>query len=113
LKGDELILGYNRAHLNIDISTKISSLSNSRILQAAACGTPTLTLKREDVLEYFIDGKEILTYEGDYTAILDTVKDVMNYKEWLAEIGENARKRCVADHGMRKQVDDLIKYLGE
>jgi len=113
LKGEELVLGYNRAHLNIDIGTKVSSLSNARILQAATCGVPTLTRKREDVLQYFEDDEEILTYEGGYDEILSAVVKALQDKDRLAEIGENARKRCVAEHGMRKRVDDLIKYLGE
>ena len=111
LKGEELVLGYNRAYLNIDISTKVSSLSNARILQAAACGTPTLTLKREDVLQCFKDGKEILTYGGGYDELLRAVRAVMKGKTRLAEIGEAARQRCLKDHDMRKRVNDLIKYL--
>lgn len=114
LKGEELVLAYNRAVLNIDIATKDSSLS-SRIMQAAACGVPTLTLKREDVLECFDDGYEILTYEGGYDDILYMVQDALKYTGWnrLAEMGENVRQRCVAEHGMRKRVDELIKYLQE
>lgn len=113
LKGEELILGYNRAHLNIDIGTKVSSLSNARILQAATCGVPTLTRKREDVLQYFEDGREILTYEGGYNELVSAIKKALGDKDRLGAIGENARHRCIYEHGMRKQVDDLIQYLGE
>ena len=115
VKGEELVLAYNRAHLNIDIATKVSSLSNARILQAAACGVPTLTMEREDVLKNFVKGREILTYSGGYDEILRHVKDPLTPTGWnrLAEMGENARKRCIKDHSMRKRVDGLIKYLGE
>jgi len=113
LAGEDLVNTYSRAHLNIDVVTKISSLSNSRLLQSAACGTPTLILKREDVLEEFQDGKEILTYGGGYDEMLSVIKKALTDKDRLAEIGENARQRCIRDHGMRKRVDDLIKYLGE
>lgn len=112
LNGEDLVNAFNRAHLNIDLCTKYSALA-SRIFQAAACGVPTLTLKRDDILECFQDGKEILTYEGGYDEMVRVIKDALQHKEWLAEIGENARQRCIADHGMRKRVDDLIKYLGE
>lgn len=112
VSGDELVEVYNRAHLNIDICTKVSSLA-SRIFQAAACGTPTLTLKREDVLQCFEDSEEILTYEGGYDELLRAIRAVMKDKARLAEIGEAARQRCLAGHGMRKRVDDLITYLGE
>jgi len=112
LNGKDLVNAFNRSHLNIDLCTKHSALA-SRIFQAAACGVPTLTLKRDDILECFKDGKEILTYEGGYDEMLGVIKDVLKHKGWLAEIGENARQRCLKDHGMRKRVDDLIKYLGE
>jgi len=112
LNGEELVNTFNRAHLNIDLCTKHSALA-SRIFQAAACGVPTLTLKRDDILECFKDGKEILTYEGGYEDMVYVIEDALKRKEWLAEIGENARQRCLKDHGMRKRVDDLIKYLGE
>jgi len=112
LKGDELVEAYNRAHLNIDVCTKVSSLA-SRIFQAAACGTPTLTMKREDVLECFEDGKEIITYDGGYDSMRHMLEDALKNKSWIAEIGEAARQRVIKDHGMRKRVDDLIKYLGE
>jgi len=112
VSGDELVEVYNRAHLNIDICTKVSSLA-SRIFQAAACGTPTLTLKREDVLQCFEDGREILTYEGGYDELLRAGLSRLKDKDRLAGIGEAARQRCLKDHGMRKRVDDLITYLGE
>ncbi|KKM01430.1 hypothetical protein LCGC14_1794560, partial [marine sediment metagenome] len=67
----------------------------------------------DDVLECFEDGKEIFTYEGGYDEILQHIKNILADKDSLAIIGENARKRCIKDHGMRKRVDDLIKYLGE
>jgi len=112
LNGPELITEYNLAHLNLDICTKYSSLG-SRIFQAAACGVPTLTLKREDVLQCFEDGKEILTYEGGYNEMKYAIIEALRDKDKLAWIGENARQRCIKEHGMRKRIDDLIKYLGE
>ena len=112
-RGQELIDAYNRAHLNLDINTKYSSLSNSRILQAAACGTPTLTLKREDVLGMFKDGEEILTYEGGYSELKGEIIEALRDKERLARIGENARKRVLIEHGMRHRINEFIKYLGE
>jgi len=111
LKGDKLIEAYCKAHLNLDICTEVSSLA-SRIFQAAACGTPTLTLKREDVLQCFEDGKEILTYSGGYENMVKAIKKALD-GDRLAKIGENARQRCIRDHGIRQRVDDLIQYLGE
>ena len=110
LSGQDLVTAYNQAHLNLDICTKTSSLA-SRIFQAAACGVPTLTLKRDDILECFEDGFEIMTYEGDYNDMKFAVIEALRDKEKLARMGENALIRCIADHGMRKRVDDLIKYL--
>ena len=110
LEGEDLVEAYNRAQLNLDICTKYSSLG-SRIFQAAACGVPTLTLKREDVLQCFEDGKEILTYEGGYKEMKLAI--LRAGRENLKGIGEAARQRCLKDHGMRKRIDDLITYLGE
>ena len=107
LKGEKLIEAYNGAHLNLDICTEVSSLA-SRIFQAAACGTPTLTLKREDVLQCFEDGKEILTYTGGYDNMVHAIKKALEDTDRLAEIGENARKRCIRDHGIRQRINDFI-----
>jgi len=112
VSGERLVEAYNRALLNIDICTKYSSLA-SRIFQAAACGTPTLTLKRDDVCELFEDGKEILTYEGGYDELRFAIFRALRDKDKLMKIGQAARERAVKDHGMRKRVDDLITYLGE
>jgi len=111
LEGEELIEKYNQAHLVIDVCTKYSSIA-SRIFQAAACGVPSLTLKRDDILQCFEDGKEILTYEGGYFEMKLAITEALRDKERLAKIGENARQRCLKEHGMRKRIDDLINYLG-
>ena len=107
LKGEKLVEAYCKAHLNLDICTTVSSLA-SRIFQAAACGTPTLTMKREDVLQCFEDGKEILTYTGGYDNMVTAIKKALENKDRLAEIGENARKRCLRDHGIRQRINDFI-----
>jgi len=107
LKGEKLIEAYCKAHLNLDICTTVSSLA-SRIFQAAACGTPTLTMKREDVLQCFEDDKEILTYTGGYDNMVIAIKKALENKDRLAEIGENARKRCIRDHGIRQRINDFI-----
>ncbi len=112
LDGPGLVNAYNHAHLNLEICTKVSSLG-SRIFQAAACGVPTLMLKRDDVLECFDDEYEVLTYEGGYDELKLAIHTALSDKDHLALIGRTAQKRCIKDHGMRKRVDDLIKYLGE
>jgi len=110
LEGDHLIEAYCKAHLNLDICTTVSSLA-SRIFQAAACGTPTLTMKREDVLQCFEDGREILTYKPGYENMVTAIKKALENRDRLAEVGENARKRCVRDHGIRQRVNELIPNI--
>ncbi len=112
LDGPGMVDAYNHAHLNLEICTKVSSLG-SRIFQAAACGVPKLGLRRDDGLECFKDGEEIITYSGGYVDMAMFINELLEDKETLARIGKRARERCIADHGMRKRVDDLIKYLGE
>ncbi len=65
----------------------------------------------DDILKNFVKGREILTYLGGYDEILEDIENILDDKDSLTLIGEQARLRCIKDHGMRKRVDGLIKYL--
>jgi len=109
IEGKELIKEINQSHLVLDISNKTTAWPH-RILESSACGTPVLTIDREDTRQMFEPGNEILTYI-DMKEMVENLK-WLQYPLQLKEIGLNAQKRCYKDHDISvriKELDNIIK----
>lgn len=109
IDGQELIKEINKAHLCLDITTEQSSWAH-RILECSACGTPVLTMDREDTRQMFIAHFEILLYR-DYGEIISLLQASLVNKESLRNVGIKAQKRCYRDHDITVRVDSLIKHI--
>jgi len=108
--GPGLVKAFCVARFSLDITLKRNSLC-SRIFQAASCGTPTITLDREDTKLLFEPQKEILFYRGEETglALNDVVNHVRN-ADW-SSIGKRAKARTLRDHDIVSRVDTLMAAL--
>ncbi len=113
IEGQELVEEINKAHICLDITDNIASLG-SRIFQSSMCGTPVITLDREDTRELFDGGKEgeILFYES-YDDLRKMLKLSLNAPDYLKRIGDRARKRCLKDHNVSIRVEHLYKHLND
>jgi spore maturation protein CgeB len=106
--GDALVRAYNVAKFSLDITTKSTSLS-SRLFQAASCGTPSITIDREDVRGLFLPGEEILLYSDPdaSTELIRSYVELANYRE----LGDMAKRRAIADHTADSRVDAILDAI--
>lgn len=104
IEGRKLVEEYNKAHLCLDITNKITALG-SRIFQSSMCGTPVITLYRQDISKLFNED-EILFYKD-----IDSIKLALKDKEELRQKGIKARERCLKDHDITIRVADLMEHI--
>ena len=111
MEGDKFIEMINKAHISIDITNSSSAFAH-RVLECTACGTPVLSKKREDLLQMFKEGKEVLTYEY-VDDMIDTLKKYLKKPDMLRKIGLAGQKRCYAEHDISVSVPKLLKILAK
>jgi len=111
IQGEDLIAEINKAHLLLDLSNEITAWPH-RIFEASACGTPVLTINREDTNTMFLVNKEIMLYE-DFDDLKVQLKYWLNNKHELRQIGLNAQKRCYKDHDISVRIQELDKLIKE
>jgi hypothetical protein len=108
--GPGLVKAFCVARFSLDITLKSSSLC-SRIFQAASCGTPTITIDREDTRLLFEPDKEILFYqEAEVQSATEAIVDHVKKADWPV-IGKRARARTLRDHDIVSRVDTLMAAL--
>jgi len=109
IEGEEFIKEINKAHLVLDISNKTTAWPH-RILESSACGTPVLTIDREDTRMMFKEWDEILLYK-DFEDLIIKLSTALTHKKNLREIGLRAQKRCYKDHDISVRIKELLKIM--
>lgn len=111
ISGGQLIQAYSSAHLNIDISTRTSSLPG-RLFEAGACGTTSLTVRRPDTEALL--GDDVLYYDEDSgpDGFIVAYDEALSDKDRLGQMGRAVGKRCRDFHDIRRRINGLLMYLG-
>jgi spore maturation protein CgeB len=84
---------------------------SGRLFEAAACGTPVISDGWPGIEQFFEPGSEILTANGAG----DVLDALDNPPEWLASIGQRARKRALQAHSAEcraAQLEQLLRDAG-
>ena len=100
-----------RSHLGLDIQNSTAPLAH-RMFEYAACGTPVITRRREEVLHCFEEDKEIILYD-DRDELIRKVRHYTKHTDTLKNIGYNAFKRCRKEHDIRHRVALLMPFVDE
>lgn len=108
IEGQELIEEINKAHLLLDLSNETTSWPH-RILEAGACGTPVISINREDTKQMF--GEETIIYYDDYEDLALTLNVMMNHKAVLKIIGCETQKICYEKHDISVRIKQLLDKL--
>ncbi len=114
VSGRKLIKCYCLAKVSIDLTSDIAPIS-SRIFQAMACGTPTITPLREDKVGLFEPNELIYSFRDKGSKIIDPVAFLLTVesalKQDLTNVSLKGRKACLSKHMVKHRVDCLIKHL--
>jgi spore maturation protein CgeB len=111
IEGQQLIQEINKAHIVLDISNKTTAWPR-RIMEASACGTPVVTMEREDTLQFFERDTEIIVY-NTYEELVTKLKVGLNNTDILRQIGLAANKRCYQEHDISIRIQQLDKIIKE
>jgi len=111
IQGEDLIKEINKTHLLLDLSNETTAWPH-RIFESSACGTPVLTIDREDTRTMFKQKHEILLYSS-FQELLFILSAYSVNKDMLKQIGLNAQTRCHKDHDISVRIQELDKLIKE
>jgi spore maturation protein CgeB len=85
---------------------------NTRAFELAAAGACQLADYKEDLATLFKPGEEILTYRdlGELHQLLD---HFVARPDEARALGDNARRRALAEHTLAHRVDEMLAVVGE
>ncbi len=86
------------------------TIMSLQVFLVPASGTCLLTEWVEELEDAFEPGKELLSFKTEDEFKELVLRYATNKKE-LIKIGENGRKRCVADHTHEKRAAELLAFL--
>ncbi|QBQ55738.1 CgeB family protein [Nitrosococcus wardiae] len=105
---------YNRQRFTLNITRADMAQSgyapSVRLFEAAACGIPIISDGWSGIDEFFHPGTEIL--------LASSAKEVVSFLQTMPEehrcaLGEQARRRVLADHTAAQRVKELESYIEE
>lgn len=109
IEGEKFRELLQRSKLGLDIQNLNAPLAH-RMFEYSGCGIPVITRRRQEVLDCFKDGLEIITYDA-----LDELYSKVGYYKMrpaqLATIGEKAYERCTKEHNISHRIDKLIPFV--
>lgn len=85
---------------------------NTRAFELAAAGACQITDYKEDLVALFKPGEEVAVYRdlGELRRLLD---HYLAHPEEARAVGDNARRRALADHTLRHRVEEMLAVIRE
>lgn len=118
IPNDEVLEHISKADIVVD--QLVIGWYASFATEAMAFGKPTICYLRKDLVELYekagcVEKNEIPLISADVLTIKDVLRDLMNRKDELSEIGKKTRQYCEKYHSFRsvgKWFDNVIKTMG-
>jgi Uncharacterized protein conserved in bacteria len=113
--GDEFVKAHHNARVVYvpkpppEINKKYWS---NRIFLAAATGTPCVVGDVSGIEDYYIPGREILTFRDDDELIFQ-VDYLLKNPDRAEKIGKAGRERTLKDHTYAKRIEEMMRALTE
>jgi len=112
--GREKLLVYSASTVSLNHHHPMNDIVgvNTRTFELAAAGACQLVDLKDDLRDLFKPGEEVVTYRD----LVELRKQLDFYLARPGEaraIGENARRRALAEHTLRHRVEEMIATLGE
>ena len=92
---------------HIDTSNEIA---NMRVFETTGGGTLLFTDKKNNISEFFEDGKEIITYENINDAI-EKLKFLQKNEKNIQKIAYAGYKKTINKHNLENRVKDLNHFI--
>lgn len=109
----ELIKIYNQSKISLNMSfasrdSKILS-TKGRDFEVPGCGSLLLTKDTEEIAEYFVPGKEIITYE-DANDAAEKIKYYLNDEDERERIAKKGYERVMKVHTYEKRFLEIFEF---
>jgi hypothetical protein len=107
-------LNHSRISLNFHIDIVKGWSGNMRMFEAAGCGSLLMTENTHDISDFFIPGKEIVTYD-DKRDLLDKINYYLDHEDEVNVITKNGQRACIDRHGYQiriKEFENIINKYG-
>jgi spore maturation protein CgeB len=112
--GREKLLVYSAATLSLNQHHPMNDIVgvNTRTFELAAAGACQVADFKEDLGALFKPGEELLTYRdlGELRRLLD---HYLAHPEEARAIGDNARRRALAEHTLRHRIEEMLVAVEE
>jgi spore maturation protein CgeB len=110
----DLIKIYNQSKISLNLSLSYGYIHTikGRDFEAPACDSLLLTKESEDIKEYFIPDKEIITYKD----VNDAAKKIKYYLKHGKEreiIAQNGYDRILRDHTYEKRLNEIFNFSNQ
>jgi spore maturation protein CgeB len=106
----DLIRIYNESKisLNLSFTSKKGKVQiKGRDFEATGCGSLLLTKDTKEIAEYFVPGKEIITYRDSNDA-LQKIEYYLKNEDERKRIARNGYERLVKEHTMEKRFQEIF-----
>jgi spore maturation protein CgeB len=85
---------------------------NTRTFELAAAGACQVVDRKEDLATLFKPGEELITY-GDLADLRRQLDYHLAHPDEAAAVGANARRRALAEHTLRRRIDEIVAAVEE
>ncbi len=89
---------------------KPPTIMSLQVFAVPSCGTCLLTEWVEELEDAFEPGKELLAFKSP-DEFAELAARYSKEPDLFKEIGENGRKRCLAEHSHQMRAIELVKLL--
>jgi spore maturation protein CgeB len=84
---------------------------NSRTFELAAAGACQVVDWKETLAQLFTPGEEVVVYH-DLGELRHQIEYYLAHPEEARDIGERARKRALAEHTLRRRIEEMLAVVG-
>lgn len=114
LWGRDKLAVYSAACLNLNPHHPMNDIVgvNIRVFELAAAGACQLVDLKDELTPLFKPGEEVVAYR-DLPDLKRQIEHYLAHPEDARAIGENARRRALAEHTLRDRMEEIIIVLKE
>jgi len=104
------IIKESKIVLNFHADSSPKYASNMRLFETTGVGSCLLTDWKENIGDFFEDGKEVVTYKS-YEEALEKIKYLLNNPNVMEDISLAGQKRTLRDHCFEKRILEFDKII--
>lgn len=110
LFGFEMFRKYRRTRICLNVDIDFGKGGNIRSFEITSVGSFLLTNENEQILNYFIPGKEIETF-GSSEELLEKIIFYLKNEEKRENIASAGYKRCNEQHSLENRAKELVELI--